>query len=107
MSTKYPQGMITGTPPYTQGNFSGVWTLEQLAKNYYFYGDGIANSLRFRSSAMAYLSRTPSVAGNRTTWTWSGWVKRGLLGDGGFLFSAGLDNVNNRSEEHTSELQSH
>lgn len=42
-------------------------------------GFTIANSLRFRSSASAYLNRTPSVAGNRTTWTWSGWVKRGSL----------------------------
>jgi len=38
------------------------------------------NSLRFRSSASAYLSRTPASAGNRKTWTWSGWVKRGSLG---------------------------
>ena len=29
----------------------------------------------------AYLSRTPgSSAGDRRTWTWSGWVKRGVLG---------------------------
>jgi hypothetical protein len=40
---------------------------------------GINNSLRFRSSASAYLSRTPASAGNRQTWTWSGWVKRGNL----------------------------
>lgn len=39
----------------------------------------IKNSLRFRKSASAGLSRTPLVAGNRQTWTWSGWVKRGLL----------------------------
>ena len=37
-------------------------------------------SLRFRSSASAYLNRTPAVAGSQTTWTWSGWVKRGTLG---------------------------
>ena len=42
----------------------------------------IANSLRFRSSASAYLSRTFGVAGNRKTWTWSGWVKRGNLSNG-------------------------
>ena len=40
----------------------------------------VARSLRFRSSASAYLSRTPASAGNRTTWTWSGWVKRGTIG---------------------------
>ena len=43
-------------------------------------GYNIDRSLRFRSSASAYLSRTPASAGNRKTWTWSGWVKRGLLG---------------------------
>ena len=33
-------------------------------------------SLRFDSGSSAYLNRTPSSAGNRKTWTWSGWVKR-------------------------------
>ena len=47
----------------------------------------ITNSLRFRSSASAYLSRTPAAAGSRTTWTWSGWVKRGTLGSAQFLMS--------------------
>ena len=41
----------------------------------------LENSLRFRSSASAYLSRTPATAGNRKTWTFSCWVKRALLGD--------------------------
>jgi hypothetical protein len=40
----------------------------------------LRNSLRFRASNSAYLSRTPASAGNRKTWTWSGWVKRGALG---------------------------
>jgi hypothetical protein len=41
----------------------------------------IYNSLRFRQSASAYLSRTPSAtATSNTKFTWSGWVKRGLLG---------------------------
>jgi hypothetical protein len=40
-------------------------------------GYDINNSLRFRSSASSYLSRTPASDGNRTKWTWSGWVKRG------------------------------
>ena len=37
-------------------------------------------SLRFNDDDSAYLSWTPSAAGNRKTWTWSGWVKRGNLG---------------------------
>ena len=50
----------------------------------------VARSLRFRSSSSAYLSRTPTSAGNRQKWTWSGWVKRGTLGSsaGSILFSA-------------------
>jgi hypothetical protein len=37
------------------------------------------------------MNRTPAGAGSQTTWTWSGWFKRGLLDSGGgqyFLFSA-------------------
>jgi hypothetical protein len=51
----------------------------------------VNNSLRFRSSASAYLNRTPPVASNRKTWTWSGWVKRGTIGSGvaGNLFQGG------------------
>ena len=44
-------------------------------------GYNLENSLRFRKSASAYLSRTPATAGNRKTWTFSCWVKRALLGD--------------------------
>lgn len=40
----------------------------------------IANSCRFEDGSSAYLSRTPGSAGNRKTWTWAGWVKRGNLG---------------------------
>ena len=52
-------------------------------------GYNLTKSLRFRSSASAYLNRTPTVASNRTTWTWSAWVKRGALGGGSGLFCAG------------------
>ncbi len=49
-----------------------------------FYPTEIDQSLMFDSTA--YLSRTPSVAGNRKTWTWSGWVKRGTLSTNDALF---------------------
>ena len=48
-------------------------------------GYTINNSLRFRSSASAYLNRTPGVAGNRTVWTWSGWVKLGVFANNPFF----------------------
>ncbi len=57
-------------------------------------GNFVQNSLRFRSSASAYLSRTPGVSGNQTTWTWSAWVKRGALGINGFLIGAGASTSN-------------
>ncbi len=36
--------------------------------------------------ANTYLTRTPSSAGNRTTWTWSAWVKRSTTGSASSLF---------------------
>ena len=51
-------------------------------------GYNISRSVRLRSSASAYFSRTPASAGNRQTWTWSAWVKRGTLGATQFLFDA-------------------
>ena len=53
-------------------------------------GYNLTNSLRFRESASAYLNRTPSSTGNRKTWTWSAWIKRGKLGVGSnqFLFDS-------------------
>ena len=47
----------------------------------------IDGSLRFDGSS--YLTRTPSSAGNRTTWTWSGWIKRSSSGRLG-VWSAGI-----------------
>jgi hypothetical protein len=51
-------------------------------------GYQISRSVRLRSSATAYLNRTPASASNRKTWTWSGWVKRGALGSLQTIFSA-------------------
>jgi hypothetical protein len=49
----------------------------------------IDRSLRFRKSASTYLNRTPSSAGNRQKFTWSSWMKIGLLNSDGFLINAG------------------
>ena len=51
-----------------------------IQNNLLLAGDDAYNlqrSLRFRSSASAYLSRTPASAGNRNTWTMSFWMKLG------------------------------
>lgn len=44
-----------------------------------FYDFPLEQSLRFNDDDNAYLSRTPASAGNRKTWTFSCWVKRGKV----------------------------
>ena len=52
-------------------------------------GYDIDQSLRFEDGGPAYMDRTPSSAGNRKTWTWSSWVKRGNLGSIQNVFAFG------------------
>jgi hypothetical protein len=55
----------------------------------------INRSLRLRSAAAAYLSKTPASASNRRTYTWSAWVKRaGLSTADSTLFNAGTVVIN-------------
>ena len=61
-----------------------------MAGNSASTGYNLTRSLRFRASASAHLSRTPSVTGNNYTWTYSAWVKRGALGIDGALLWAGV-----------------
>ena len=53
-------------------------------------GYQISRSLRFNSADSTFLDRTPASSGNRKTWTWSGWVKKTVVGDGRYpaLFGA-------------------
>ena len=53
----------------------------------------IDRSLRFNDDDTAHLSRTPSSASNRTTWTWSAWVKRSKVGAEANLFSVGASST--------------
>ena len=39
----------------------------------------INGSLKFDQSKKTYLKRTPGSAGNRRTWTYSAWIRRGDL----------------------------
>ena len=59
-------------------------------------GYDIDNSCKFESDNTEYLSKTPSSAGNRKTWTFSAWVKRSEItatsnatGNQNMVFSAG------------------
>jgi len=51
-------------------------------------GYEIDNSLRFNDNDSAKLGRTPSSAGNKKTFTFSSWFKRGNIGIGIQLFDA-------------------
>lgn len=89
----YLGGVISATAPsVTTAGASGVFTLEeqlQASAQNNWPGYQISRSVRLRASASAYFNRTPASASNRTTWTWSAWVKRGKLGAAQVLFSAG------------------
>ena len=43
----------------------------------------IDGSLKFDGGKSTHLTRTPSIAGNRKTWTWSSWIKRTKFGANG------------------------
>jgi hypothetical protein len=51
-------------------------------------GYNISRSVRLRSSASAYFNRTPGTAGNRRTYTYSAWIKRGLFQASFFMLGA-------------------
>ena len=65
-------GLVTSSGGNTIHTFNATGALTPLTNN-------LNNSLRFRGSNSNYLSRTPALATNRTTWTWSAWVKRGTI----------------------------
>jgi len=53
----------------------------------------ISNSLRFNAGDSAKLTRT-QTAGNRKTFTFSGWIKRSRLGDRQAIISSSIDGSN-------------
>jgi hypothetical protein len=57
-------------------------------------GYNLTNSLRFRSSASAYLNRTLGTPTNSKIWTYSGWVKRGSFSTYGMLLTGGQSGSN-------------
>jgi hypothetical protein len=57
-------------------------------------GYQITNSLRFRASNSAHLTRTPASGGSQTTYTFSYWMKRGALGAQQTHFSVATNSQN-------------
>ena len=60
----------------------------------------VERSLRFNPADSASLTRTPAVAGSKTTWTYSAWFKRSKLGDSSVpvLFGSMYGSVQNRAD---------
>ena len=54
-----------------------------------FYSYQIEQSVRFDAASSSTLRRTPSSAGNRTTWSFSAWIKRSDLGSFQMILEAG------------------
>ena len=52
----------------------------------------VERSLKFNADDTVYLERTPSSDGNKRTWTFSTWIKRGKLTSLQTFFSAGSNN---------------
>ena len=80
------QQMAGGTVTISGGNVIHTFT----SSGYLTPIKYVNNSLRFRSSASAYLSRTPSVAGNRLKWTLSFWMKIASIGADRKIFSTSV-----------------
>ena len=66
-------------------------------------GYQISRSLRFNSADSTNLTRTPASAGSRTTWTWSGWVKRSALAIENRLLSAAGTNLDDAFQFESSD----
>jgi len=83
MSTSNSRALLIGAASASSGGAAAEYEIER--------------SLRFNSADTAYLNRTPESAGNRKTWTWSGWIKRSKISDSvdTQFFSAGTSGASN------------
>jgi hypothetical protein len=98
------------------GVAGGVWRMNDLLD---FVGNSqwpsapqnIENSCRFDKGSSDHLTRTPSSAGNRKTWTWSGWVKRATSdASNNMVLWSSYEDANNRFSlqlSNTDQFQSY
>ena len=90
------QSMAGGTVTISGGNVIHTFT----SSGYLTPLKLVNNSLRFRSSASAYLNRTAgSSATNQSIATWSFWFKRGTLGTAQRLFEGYTGNSDTNNAE--------
>ncbi len=72
------QTWSSGRPTTTACAYTcSAWTL--ISWNSCATPKTITSSLRFNDNDSAYLSRTTGTPTSATTWTWSGWIKRGNI----------------------------
>jgi len=99
MTKRYTGGVVSSSlPTVNSAGASGVFLLSQQA-DYQSRNSWppfkVEKSLRFRNSASARLTRTPSVAGNKQIWTISFWLKTTKSNFDYYLFEASTDGGNN------------
>jgi hypothetical protein len=83
MSKRYPGNFITGNPvALSQTSNNGIWDVKDVStavnNGTWQETDGlyeIPRSLRFKSTANNYLSRTQVTPSNARAWTFSFWIK--------------------------------
>jgi hypothetical protein len=89
------QQMAGGTVTISGGNVIHTFT----SSGYLTPLKLVGNSLRFRSSASAYLNRTAGTSTNQSIATWSFWLKRGTLGTAQRLFEGYTGNSDTGNAE--------
>ena len=103
MARRYTGGFISATEQATDSNTAnGIFTLaeaqEKTALGNFPTGRWTpSRSLRFRNSNSAYISRTPSVAGNKKTWTISFWLKTTKSNFDYYLLEASTNSTTDRT----------
>lgn len=104
MTRRYTGGFLSATEQATDLNSAnGIFSLaeaqEKTSLGSFPTGRWTPQrSLRFKSAASTYLTRTPATASSQTKGTWSFWVKRGSLpGSRHTLFSTKIGSVGNNA----------
>jgi hypothetical protein len=99
MTKRYTGGVVSSSlPTVNAAGASGVFLLSQQSdyqSRNAWPPYKVEKSLRFRNSASARLTRTPSVAGNKQIFTVSFWLKTTKSNFDYYLFEASTDGGNN------------
>jgi len=101
MTKRYTGGVVSSSlPTVNSAGASGVFLLSQQAdyqSRNAWPPYKIEESLRFRNSASARLTRTPSVSGNKQIWTVSFWLKTAKSNFDYYCFEASTNSLTDRT----------